>query len=128
MKGQKYALALADFKTAATIEASNPFARYNIAVCLLAQEQHQESIEYLSQAITLDPAIAVFYRTRGFAHRKCGNFAAAIRDYILAKRIDSKVPSVDHYRPRHPCHTVRCLPLFVCTPAELGTDGAAPRR
>ena len=65
--------------------------RYNIAVCLLIQEKYQEASAELSQAIALDPAISMFYTTRGWAQRKCGNFAAAIHDYILAKRVDSKV-------------------------------------
>ena len=50
----------------------------------------KEAIEYLDQAIRLDPKYAYAYNNRGMAYKDLGQYKGAIEDYDQAIRLDPK--------------------------------------
>ena len=50
----------------------------------------KEALEYLDQAIRLDPKYAHAYNNRGFAHNNLGQYKRAVENYDQAIRLDPK--------------------------------------
>jgi Tfp pilus assembly protein PilF len=69
------------------------------AMNLLNAERYPEAIQYLDEAIRLDPRYAVAFSNRGVAYYSLGQYEQAIKDYDEAIRLD----------PRHvSAYTGRC--------------------
>jgi tetratricopeptide (TPR) repeat protein len=60
------------------------------AMNLLNAERYTEAIQYLDEAIRLDPRYAVAYSNRGVAYYSLGQYENAIKDYDEAIRLDPR--------------------------------------
>ena len=64
----------------------------------LDREEYQNAVKYYSEAIVLNPNLAVAYNNRGLAYCKADNMCEAIKDFNMAIKLHP--PSADFYGNR----------------------------
>jgi tetratricopeptide (TPR) repeat protein len=72
--------AQADFYRSLRFQKNNPSAYYNLACTAHQLGQDRQAIDYLNQAIALDPFSAHAYIQRGLIHHQLGYYQSALAD------------------------------------------------
>ena len=80
----KFDLAIEDFKASTLLDEKNPISHMNYGITLFKQGDLSGSIEYLSQAIIINPKLWEAYANRGTAYSQNGDYEKAISDHTKA--------------------------------------------
>ncbi|MDY7227631.1 polysaccharide deacetylase family protein [Hyalangium rubrum] len=78
---KRYAEALAEFKTAAVLDATNAQAANNVGFVLFKVGEYEEAAKWLEKTVALDAGRAVAYPNLGDAYDKLGRTADAAKAY-----------------------------------------------
>ena len=60
----------------------------NVIICVPPDKKFDQAIDYYTQAINLNPSVAVYYGNRSFAHLKTESYGYALADASKALELD----------------------------------------
>lgn len=83
------AAALAEYQSAATLDAANSAARFNLGVVLLAVGRPPDARDALAAAAALDPNQPLFHFYLGLALEALGDRGAARGEMVAALALDA---------------------------------------
>ena len=91
-------LGLSCGRTPITIDELDALDEVKQGVELRKQGLLQQAFEQLSEAISLNPELAIAYAERGFVHYLSDNNASAVEDVGRALKLNSQLPIAYNYR------------------------------